>query len=87
MPYIYKEDLMMHILDKVKASMKDYEITATLELAHINLGEIFTYEKIFNIIVVTGELSPEGKEIDMEFKQVLEKSREIVVKKLDTLQI
>ena len=57
MTEINKEKLMLEIVNMLKQTTKDFQNHVDEDLVHIDMGELSSYETIFNIVYSIGHIS------------------------------
>lgn len=77
MTIINKEKLMIEIIDTLKQKTKDYPKHIDNDLVHLDMGELSSYEAIFNIVYSKGAITDGVMAINRLFKKELEDAHKI----------
>lgn len=83
MTEINKEDLMSDIVNLLKETTRDYPNHIDSDLIHIDMGELGTYETIFNAIYSKGPITDSVITINKSFRKELERVHKILEDNLE----
>lgn len=83
MTEINKEDLMSDIVNLLKETTKDYPRHVDSDLIHIDMGELGTYETIFNAIYSKGPITDNAIAINKSFRKELENAHKVLEENLE----